>query len=124
MNISIVLAQIVGISFMILGVSLFLNKKGTALVIEEMIQNKSVMWLAGLFTVFLGAVIVVLNNVWTSGLSLAVTILGWVTLIKGATILLFPEFTLSYYKKVNKGNIFAWGGAFIFVIGLLLFFSA
>jgi len=122
MNISVVLAQILGIIFVVLGLSMLFNKKWTAVAIEEMIKNQGIIWLAGLVTLMIGSVVVVLNNVWTSGLPLFVTILGWLTLIKGAFILIFPNLTFSYYKKMNKGNIFVWGGAIVFILGLVLLY--
>ena len=70
----------------------------------------------------MGLVLVALNNVWTSGLPLIITILGWLTLVKGALILIFPNWTVSYYKKMNKGNIFTWGGLIVLILGLILFF--
>jgi hypothetical protein len=121
MNISIVLAHILGIIFMGLGLSMFFNKKWTAEAVDSIIENQGIVWLAGLFTLLLGAVTVVLNNVWTSGLPLLVTILGWLTLLKGAFILIFPKATFSYYRKMNKGNVFVWGGAIVFILGLMLF---
>jgi len=120
MHTSIVLAQILGIGFVVLGLSMISNKKWTALAIEEIVKNQGLIWLAGFITLILGATIVVLNNVWTFGLPLFITILGWLTLIKGTLILVFPNSTLSYYKKMNKGNIFVWGGVVVFILGLIL----
>jgi hypothetical protein len=121
MNISFVLAQIFGIMCMVLGLSMLFNKKWTVVAIEEITKNVGVIWLAGLIALVMGTVMVVLNNIWTSGLSLVITILGWLTLLKGAVILLFPDFTVSYYKKMNRGNIFVWGGVILFILGLILF---
>jgi hypothetical protein len=121
MDISIVLAQIFGIVFIGLGLSMIFNKKWTAVAVEEMTKNQGVLWLAGLITLTMGAVVVVLNNLWTSGLPLFVTILGWLMLFKGVFIMIFPNSTVSYYKKMNKGNIFVWGGVIVFILGLILF---
>lgn len=120
MNISIFFAQMLGVVFITLGLSMIFNKKWTANAIDEMTKNQGIIWLAGFITLMLGSTMVMLNNVWTSGLPLVITILGWLTLIKGATILIFPNFTFSYYKKMNKGNIFVWGGIIVFILGLVL----
>jgi len=120
MNISIFFAQMLGIMFIVLGLSMVFNKKFTTLAIDEITKNHGIIWLAGLITLMLGSTMVILNNIWTSGLPLFITILGWLTLIKGATILIFPNFTFSYYKKMNKGSIFVWGGIFVFILGLVL----
>jgi hypothetical protein len=121
MNITIVLAQIWGIGFIVFGLSMLFNKKWITVAVEEMVQNQGVMLLAGLVALIMGLVLVALNNIWTSGLPLLITILGWLTLLKGAVILIFPNFTTSYYRKVNKENVFFWGGLIILILGILLF---
>ena len=120
MNTSIVLAQALGIIFTILGLSMILNKKVMAAVAAEMMQNKSSLWIGGLVTLILGTVIVTLNNAWTSGLPFYLAIIGWLTLIKGALILLFPTTAVSYYKKMNKEHVFAWAGVIALILGLAL----
>ena len=121
MNITIVLAQIWGIGFIVFGLSMLFNKKWITVAVEEMVQNQGVMLLAGLVALIMGLVLVALNNIWTSGLPLLITILGWLTLLKGAVILIFPNFTTSYYRKVNKENVFFWSGLIILILGILLF---
>lgn len=123
MDISIVLAQIWGITFVVLGLSMLLNKKWTAVAIEEMFQNQGVIWQAGFICLVMGLVLVALNNVWTFGLPLFITILGWLTVIKGAVILLFPGLSGAYYKKMNTGNIFVWGGLAMLILGLVLLYN-
>jgi hypothetical protein len=68
----------------------------------------------------LGVTVVVLNNVWTSGLPLLVTIIGWLMLIKGAFILLLPNTAASYYKRMNKNSLFIWAGILVLALGLVL----
>jgi len=120
MDISILFAHILGITFTGLGLSMIINKKWTTIVVDEIFKNQSITWLVGLFTLLLGSMIVVLNNIWTSGLPLFITILGWLTLCKGVVILIFPNFSNSYYKKINKENTFICGGIIIFILGLIL----
>ena len=120
MYITISLAHILGIFFAVLGLSIFLNKKGTSVAIDEIFENKGCVWIVGLITLILGSIIVGINNFRNTGLSLFIDILGWATLLKGSFILLFPNLTISYYKKMNKGNIFSWGGFIAFILGLIL----
>jgi len=124
MEISIVLAQIMGITFIVLGLSMLFNKQWTAVMVEDLVKNQGLIWIAGLIALMMGAVTVVLNNFWTSGLPLFVTVVGWLALIKGVVILLFPNFTVSWYGKMNKGNIFFWAGLIILILGVILLFVA
>lgn len=122
MNTSIVIAQVSGICFAVMGLSMLFNKKWTAGAVEKMTENQGVLWLAGLIALMMGTVMVVFNNEWTSGLPLFITILGWLALIKGAVILIFPNATVSYYKKMNTGNIFTWGGLVVLIIAVILLY--
>jgi putative Ca2+/H+ antiporter (TMEM165/GDT1 family) len=123
MNTSIIISQILGITFTVMGLSLLVNKKETTAFIDEVMRNKAVMWILGFITTILGATIVVFNNLWTSGLELFITIIGWLTLIKGIMILVFPNSSALYYKKINKENILVIGGLIIVILGLILLYA-
>ena len=63
MNISMVLSQILGISFVVLGLSMLSNKKWMTAVMEEIVTNQGLLWLAGFVTVLLGAIIVAIGGI-------------------------------------------------------------
>jgi len=124
MNSTVILAQILGILFAVLGISVVINKKNLARAIEEIIQNQGFLWFFGFIMLTMGAVLIALNNAWGPGLvRLFITIVGWLSLLKGAFILIFPSSTVSLYRKVNKGGILLLGGLIVFVIGLLLLYK-
>jgi drug/metabolite transporter (DMT)-like permease len=122
MDFSIAIAQVLGIFFVVAGVSMVANGKATAAAVEESAQNKGILFLWGILALLIGAVIVVLNNVWTSGFALLVTILGWLALIKGTFILLFPGVAASLYKKCGKSGLLVVVGVVIVVLGLVLLY--
>ena len=76
----------------------------------------------GLFTLALGAVVLILNNVWSSGLQLLITIIGWLILIKGLFITILPSTAASFYKKFNKGWVLTLAGIVGLILGLALSF--
>ena len=115
-----IIAQILGIILLIMGLSLMINKKGVASLLEEVSKSVGLLWIYGFIALSMGAVMVTLNNYWTSGLPLFITILGWLTLIKGIYILVFPATTISLYRKFNKSHMFFTAGLISFVLGLLL----
>ncbi len=120
MNTTIILAHILGISFAVLGLAMLFNKRSMSAVLETLINNKGILCLAGFLTLMMGATVVVLNNVWTNGLPLLVTIIGWLMLIKGIFILLMPNTATRYYKKVNESSLFLWAGLLVLVLGVAL----
>jgi hypothetical protein len=90
MNISIAITQVFGAIFAIMGLSVAIDRKNVSTALEKVSQDRGFLWLWGFLILTMGAVIIVMNNVWTSGLPLFITILGWLTLIKGVFLLLFP----------------------------------
>ena len=122
MDFSIIIAQVLGIFFVVAGVSMLANGTSTAAIVEESAQSKGIMFLWGMCALLIGAVIVVLNDVWTSGLPLLVTIFGWLALIKGMFILLLPAPAASLYKKCGKSGLIVFAGVVMVVLGLVLLY--
>jgi len=124
MDLIIIIAQILGITLTITGLSVIINKNNISGAIDELIRNQGFLWLFGFIVLVMSALIIALNNVWSSGLlKLFITIVGWLGLVKGAFILIFPGSAVPLYKKFNKGSILSLGGIIAFVIGLLLLYK-
>jgi membrane protease YdiL (CAAX protease family) len=103
------------------GICVVLNKKNISTAIEEITRNKGLLWICGFIIIVLGAVLIAFNNdIPGSRLSLLVTILGWLSIIKGAYLLIFPNSAASIYKTFNKGWIFVTGGIIAIIVGLIL----
>jgi hypothetical protein len=111
-----------GIFFVVIGVVMVANGKRVAAVIEETAQNKSILFTWGIFALLIGAVIVVLNNAWTSGVQLLVTILGWAALIKGMFMLFFPDASAALYRKFATASAIVMGGIVVIVLGMMLLY--
>ena len=122
MTISSFLAQVLGIIFLVVGISIVLKKKYAIAAVDEITHNKGLLWLCGFSALAMGAVMVVLNNFWTTGLPLFITVLGWLAILKGAFLLLLPEYTASLYRKINKGGIFIAAGFVCFILGLIMIY--
>ena len=122
MDFSIIIAQVLGIFFVVTGISIVANGKSTAVAVEESAQNKGILFMWGILALLIGAVIVVFNNEWTSGLTLLVTILGWLAIAKGTFILLFPGVAAPLYKKCGKSGLLVAAGVVIVVLGLVLLY--
>jgi uncharacterized membrane protein HdeD (DUF308 family) len=122
MDFSIVIAQVLRIFFVVVGVSMVANGKATAAAVEESVQNKGILFMWGILALLIGAVIVVFNNVWASGLTLLITILGWLALVKGTFILLLPGPAASLYKKCGKSGLLTVAGVVMVVLGLVLLY--
>jgi len=117
MEISIFLAQFWGSLFMILGamsiVAKFLGR------VINYTEDKTITISTGYITFLLGLATVVAHNIWVWDWRIAITILGWVTLIKGIEKVGFPD-RVNKKAQIFKGKQILWGSV-IFLIGACFF---
>lgn len=123
MDISIFLARFWGSLFIILGLS-SISAKFLGRVIEYT-EDKTITVSTGYITFLLGLATVVAHSIWVSDLRLAITILGWTTLLKGIEKIVFPGRVNKIAQKF-KDKQSLWGfvilliGAFYFWISFNL----
>ena len=122
MNASVAITQALGIIFTVMALSVVIDRKNVSAVLEKVAQDRGFLWLWSFLILSMGAVIIAMNNVWTSGLPLLVTVLGWLTIIKGAFLLLLPGPAVALYQKCNKDSVLIFGGIAAFILGLVLLY--
>jgi len=117
MEISIYLARFWGSLFIILG----LMSVGAKLLgrIIKYTEDKTITVSTGYITFLLGLVTVILHNVWVFDWRVVVTILGWITLLKGIEKIGFPD-RVNKKAQMFKGKQTIWGFV-IFLIGVFYF---
>lgn len=120
MDISIFLARFWGSLFIILGLST-ISAKFLGRVIEYT-EDKAITVSTGYITFLLGLVTVVAHSLWVSDWRLAVTILGWVTLLKGIEKIAFPNRVNKLAQKFRNQQSL-WGGV-ILLMGLWFFWMS
>ena len=82
-------------------------------------EDKTITISTGYITFLLGLITVTLHNVWVFDWRLAITILGWTTLLKGIEKIAFPNRVNKIAMKF-KGGQTLWGFV-IFLIGVFYF---
>lgn len=82
-------------------------------------DDKTITISTGYITFLLGLITVVLHNIWVADLRVAVTILGWMTLLKGIEKIALPGRVNKKAQMFKKLQVF-WGFV-IFLIGAFYF---
>lgn len=111
------LAKFWGSLFMILGL-LSIGAKFLGRVIRYT-ENRSITVTTGYVTFLLGIGTVILHNLWVRDWRIVITILGWVTLIKGIMKIGFPGH-INKQAQMFKAHQRIWG-LMIFLLGVWLF---
>jgi uncharacterized membrane protein HdeD (DUF308 family) len=63
-------------------------------------SNAGLTYLAGVITVIIGLLIVTYHNRWTKNWTVLITILGWLALAKGISLIAFPQFVQSLSERM------------------------
>ena len=85
----------------------------------EYTEERTITVSTGYITFLLGLITVTLHNVWVVNWRVAVTILGWTTLLKGIEKIAFPD-RVNKIAQIFKGKQALWGFV-IFLIGACFF---
>ena len=76
----------------------------------------------GYITLLMGLVTVILHTVWVADWRIAITILGWSTLIKGVLKIGFPEIIHKQAQRFKKKQVVS--AAFMILLGGWLFWMS
>ncbi len=79
----------------------------------------------GLLHFALGAVIVAFHNVWSGGVPIVVTVLGWAWVVKGSLYLVYPKHGMRMLNRVSTERAweFVVAGAVLVVLSVLISYS-
>ena len=121
MDVAVVLARVWGVACVVVGLSL-LNRKNIGAVVSGLESSRALFWLTGFVTVVLGAVSLAVYGAWDGGWQVLLTILGWLALIKGVAITLWPSSLMSFYRKFKVESLAPISGAIALVIGIILLY--
>lgn len=119
MEISLFFAKLWGSFFIIFGsLSIITGQLGKTI---EMTEDKAFVISTGYISLLMGLVTVILHNVWIYDWRVAITILGWSTLIKGITKVGFPEQIRKQAQRFKKKQIIS--ALFLILLGAWLLWA-
>lgn len=104
MGISIFIAKIIGPLFFVIAVSMLLNRSFFMKVIDDYCQNSALIYFTAIFPLAFGVAVVSLHNVWVADWRVIVTIFGWISIVKGVTLLLFPAAAANFMKVYKRSR--------------------
>jgi len=103
METSVFIARIAGLCYLIMGAGFLFNRKAFQQVMEDFCKNAAVVFYGGLLALVIGIVIILTHNVWVANWTVMITIIGWLALIKGIWIIVFPG-TISKFMQAYQKN--------------------
>ena len=113
METSIFLARLIGISYLVMAVSMLLNRARFLAMVDEVADTPFLILLAGMMSLLAGLAIILTHNIWTSDWRVVITLFGWLVFIAGIFRIVFPDRAIALGRSMVKSDI-AMTAALIF----------
>ena len=123
---TIYLGRLIGLYCVLLALAMISNKQATVETIIALMHDAPVLLLAAIVAMAAGLAIVLGHIVWSGGaLPVVVTLVGWISLIKGLILLFLPPVgALAYFEALHYGQFFYAYMSVTLAIGIYLTFSS
>ena len=123
---TIFLGRLLGLYCLIAGLAMFLRGAEIADTVALLVQDMALMFLIGIMTLLAGLAMVLTHNIWTGGiLPVCVTLIGWLSLLKGASFLLLSQEANARFvlETLQYQTNFYYFAALSVLIGLCLTYA-
>ncbi len=123
---TIYLARLFGLGMLLMCAMFAVRPEVALAAIQSMMVNPGLLLMAGLFAFVAGLAVVIGHNRWSGGvLTIVVTVLGWLTLIKGVAVLVArPPALATLYHGIGYPGSFRWVMAVAALASLWLTWAA
>jgi hypothetical protein len=123
MELSLLLAKVIGLILMLVAVALLVNRKNVDLLFS-IYRHPEAVFLTGFLETVLGIVFVLGHNVWTLDFRGIITVIGWILLVRGIGRVFFPSRVTRMLEKFKKmRSVVAPLLIFVFLIGTYLAYT-
>ena len=118
------IAQIIGLLFSIDAVGVLINTAIYRRMVEEFTESPALRYLGGILALFFGLFILNFNNAWTADWTVIITIIGWLSVVKGVLLIVFPKVYLNFSNWMRMGDaMMRYMGIIYLLLGLFLTFK-
>jgi hypothetical protein len=119
---TIYLAKLFGLFLLILDLSMFVQRQNTIDTWVALVHSAPLIYVVSLVTIAAGLAVVLAHTTWRGGaLPVVVTLLGWITLLKGVSALLLPaDLAMQVFASLNYDRYFYVYACIWLVLGAYL----
>ena len=103
MDLSILIAKLYGVVYAAFGLGMIINMKFYKKLFDDMYKTTTFIFGWGIFASITGLFIILHHNFWVADWTVLITIIGWIALVKGLYMLIFPGY-LNFSKGLFKSN--------------------
>jgi len=119
---TIFLSRLIGLYCVLIGLAMLANRQTYLSTVTALVHNPPVLMITGVFALSVGLAIILAHNVWSGGaLPVIITLVGWISLVKGVIFLaLPPEAVYAYFDALHYEQLFYVFAGLTLLIGVYL----
>ena len=114
MNNSVFLSKALGIYLGFISIAFVVQERRLKACMMEMMNNPALLLVPSFVALIIGILLIVSHNLWVQDWRVLITLIGWSAFLKGAILILFPEFLTNWSVRWMK-NEFSYYFTFLFV---------
>ena len=122
MNVSIFLAQLMGLVLVIVGLATFIKKDFVREAIRDFIDHAGLLFISATFNLILGLLIILTHNVWEVSWRGLITLLGYLILLRGLLHLFAPGWVRRVGRDFIRWDAFIYSGVISLALGIYLLY--
>lgn len=119
---SIVLARLLGPLFLLAGLGLLVNRTQSRKMLEGFLADAALAYFSGALALVAGVAMVNFHNIWIADWRIVITLIGWISVVKGVVLLLVPQAGRRLAGKMLSPVAFLVLGLFAVALGAWLCF--
>ncbi len=120
---TIFISRMLGLYCLIASLIMFTHKSAMVEIENTLVHSPAMLFIGGIITLVAGLAIVLGHNVWSGGAApVTVTLLGWISLIKGV-LLLSPGTTSRFWDSFHYEQLYYVYASISFVLGAYLTYA-
>lgn len=122
MSTTMLIAKLLFPVFALVTITAFIRPKFFKEVTKDLLNHHALIYIASFISLIGGTAIILYHNTWTQDWSTLITILGWLSAVKGVMHMLFPKATIGAVSEwtQSKGFIY-FAGIVCAVISVILY---
>jgi hypothetical protein len=117
------LARLIGLYCLLAGLIMLVHREGMIAGVEALVLDAALLLILGVIIVAAGLAVILAHNIWSGGaLPVVVTLIGWLTLIKGLVLWLLspPAAAQLYLQQLHYPQLYYLYAAVTLLIGVYL----
>jgi len=117
------LSRLIGLYCILAALSIVIRKESIIETVTSLLHESALMFLVGILTLVGGLAMVLAHNVWSGGAAaIVVTLVGWLTLLKGLAFLFVPPSREAgfFLDTLQYARFFYFYMALSFAIGIYM----